>query len=103
MGALHAGHLSLVRRAFQLADEVAVSIFVNPTQFAPSEDLRISSRPIDDDLDALRQAGVAMVFHPAPERFIPPGSVRLSSRLRWQCRLKGSFAPAIFVASAPSS
>lgn len=73
MGALHEGHLSLVRRAKQVADEVVVSIFVNPTQFAPHEDLARYPRPIDDDVAALRSEGVAMVYNPAVAAIYPPG------------------------------
>ena len=73
MGALHEGHLSLVRRARELADEVVVSIFVNPTQFAPTEDLARYPKPIEDDLAALRDEGVAMVFNPSVESIYPHG------------------------------
>jgi len=73
MGALHEGHLSLVRRAKELADEVAVSIFVNPTQFAPQEDLARYPRPIEDDLAALHREGVSMVYSPPAEAIYPPG------------------------------
>ena len=73
MGALHEGHLSLVRRARELADEVVVSIFVNPTQFAPTEDLARYPKPIEDDLAALRDEGVAMVFNPSVETIYPNG------------------------------
>jgi pantoate--beta-alanine ligase len=73
MGALHDGHLSLVRRAKEIADQVAVTIFVNPTQFAPTEDLARYPRPLSDDLDALRSEGVSMVFNPTNESIYPKG------------------------------
>ncbi|MGV3486502.1 MAG: pantoate--beta-alanine ligase [Planctomycetaceae bacterium] len=73
MGALHEGHLSLVRRGMEIADEVAVSIFVNPTQFGPAEDLSQYPRPLEEDLAALRAAGVAMVFTPTSDAIYPPG------------------------------
>lgn len=73
MGALHEGHLALVRRGLEIADEVAVSIFVNPTQFGAAEDLSCYPRPIQEDLAALRAAGVAMVFHPPQQAIYPPG------------------------------
>jgi pantoate--beta-alanine ligase len=73
MGALHEGHLSLVRHAKQFADDVAVTIFVNPTQFAPHEDLARYPRPIEDDLAALRGEGVSMVYHPTVDAIYPRG------------------------------
>ena len=73
MGALHEGHLTLVRRAREIADVVAVSIFVNPTQFSPSEDLAKYPRPLDADLAALRQEGTGLVFTPSAEQIYPPG------------------------------
>ncbi len=73
MGALHDGHLSLVRRAKQLADVVAVTIFVNPTQFAPHEDLARYPRPFEADVELVRQAGAELVFHPSDQAIYPPG------------------------------
>ncbi|TIV69711.1 MAG: 4-phosphopantoate--beta-alanine ligase, partial [Mesorhizobium sp.] len=57
MGALHDGHISLVRIALERADRCVVSIFVNPTQFAPTEDLDKYPRQLARDLDRLREAG----------------------------------------------
>lgn len=65
MGFLHEGHLSLMRRGKELADRVAVSIFVNPAQFGPTEDLDRYPRNLEGDLRACEAAGVSLVFAPA--------------------------------------
>ncbi len=72
MGALHAGHRALIERAAQLAEHVVVSIFVNPTQFGPREDFNKYPRPLADDLEMCRQAGVSLVFAPSAEEMYPP-------------------------------
>jgi pantoate--beta-alanine ligase len=74
MGALHQGHLSLVRAARERCDTVAVSIFVNPAQFAPDEDLDQYPRMLERDRDLLSQEGVDLLFVPANEEMYPPGS-----------------------------
>jgi pantoate--beta-alanine ligase len=73
MGALHAGHLALMRKARQECDALAASIFINPTQFGPGEDLAVYPRPLEQDLELCRQEGVDLVFHPQPEEMFPPG------------------------------
>jgi pantoate--beta-alanine ligase len=73
MGALHAGHLSLIAHARNNAPVVAVSIFVNPTQFGPKEDYTKYPRPIEEDLDKCEDAGVDFIFAPSAEEIYPPG------------------------------
>ena len=73
MGALHAGHLSLIAHARNNAPHVAASIFVNPTQFGPKEDYTKYPRPIEEDLEKCEKAGVDFVFQPAADEIYPPG------------------------------
>jgi len=73
MGALHAGHLALVRRARRRADRVAVSIFVNPAQFTPTEDFASYPRSFETDVAALRDEGVDLVWAPPRDVMYPEG------------------------------
>ena len=72
MGALHEGHVSLVKLAAEHADHTIVSIFVNPKQFAPHEDLDIYPRPLSEDLAKLQQLDVDYVFTPTAAEIYPP-------------------------------
>jgi len=72
MGALHAGHMSLVDRAKRECTQVVTSIFVNPTQFGPKEDLAKYPRTFDSDAQKLDAAGVAAIFAPQPADIYPP-------------------------------
>ncbi|MBL8024029.1 MAG: pantoate--beta-alanine ligase [Elusimicrobia bacterium] len=72
MGALHEGHLSLIRRAKRENDFVVVSLFVNPTQFGPQEDLTRYPRPFARDADLCRRESVALLFTPSPQGMYPP-------------------------------
>jgi pantoate--beta-alanine ligase len=96
MGALHPGHLSLVRAAKSKCDFVAVSIFVNPTQFGPNEDLAKYPRTFEADRQKLEAEGVDLLFAPSVEEMYPAGAVTfvtvetISDRLDGQSR-RGHF------------
>jgi pantoate--beta-alanine ligase len=92
MGALHEGHLSLVRLARQQAEATAASIFVNPLQFGPSEDLARYPRPFERDCSLLAAEGVDFVFAPAPEEMYPSRrEERGSSPANNAARAEGAF------------
>lgn len=79
MGALHEGHQALIRQARQCADVVVVSIFVNPLQFGPKEDLAAYPRPLEKDLAICRELGVDAVFHPLAEEMYPVGMAQVTT------------------------
>jgi pantoate--beta-alanine ligase len=96
MGALHEGHLSLVRRARSEGATVVVSVFVNPTQFGPNEDLAAYPRDLERDLALLEREGVDLVFQPAQEDIYPPGFATTVDVGALGRRLEGEFRPGHF-------
>ena len=96
MGALHHGHMSLVAMAGQHCDTVAASIFVNPTQFAPHEDLAKYPRPIEADLARLEAEDVALVFLPTAEEIYPAGFDTRIEVGKIAERLEGAVRPGHF-------
>ncbi|WP_182113024.1 pantoate--beta-alanine ligase [Actinotalea sp. JY-7876] len=97
MGALHEGHLALVRAARERADQVVVTIFVNPLQFGAGEDLERYPRDLDGDLALLAGAGADVVFAPGVEEVYPGGEplVRVSAGALGE-RLEGAHRPGHF-------
>ncbi|HYP40825.1 MAG TPA: pantoate--beta-alanine ligase [Chloroflexia bacterium] len=96
MGYLHAGHLSLVEMARSQNEIVAVSIFVNPTQFGPNEDLSRYPRDMERDLALLREAGVDWVFTPSADEIYPPGYSTYIAVREVTSRLEGAARPGHF-------
>jgi pantoate--beta-alanine ligase len=101
MGALHDGHLSLVRLAKRRADRVVVSIFVNPTQFAPNEDFRSYPRTFAADLKALAAEKVDLVWAPSAETMYPQGfATQIVPAGPAQAGLEDAFRPHFFAGVA---
>jgi pantoate--beta-alanine ligase len=96
MGALHQGHLSLVRAAQASCDAVAVSIFVNPTQFGPKEDFAGYPRNLEQDCRTLEAAGVDLVFAPSAEEMYPGGASTFVEVTGLSDRLDGASRPSHF-------
>lgn len=96
MGALHEGHLSLVRAAQANCDAVAVSIFVNPTQFGPKEDFASYPRTLEEDCRTLEAAGVDLVFAPSVQEMYPPGASTFVEVEGLSDRLDGASRPGHF-------
>lgn len=95
MGALHRGHLSLIESAKRENDQVAVSIFVNPTQFGPNEDFHRYPRPLEADLELCEKAGVDLVFHPSVDTMYVDHPTMLSVPEVGD-RYEGAFRPGHF-------
>lgn len=100
MGYLHEGHLSLVRLSLAENDKTAVTIFVNPTQFAPTEDLSSYPRNLEGDLALLEAAGVDLVFTPSDAIMYPPGFQTTITLSRITQPLEGSSRPNHFAGVA---
>jgi pantoate--beta-alanine ligase len=96
MGALHAGHLSLVQTARSQCSAVAASIFVNPTQFGPNEDLSKYPRDLDRDRELLEKEKVDLLFAPAAEEMYPAGAVTWVTVEGLSERLEGKSRPGHF-------
>lgn len=96
MGALHEGHLSLVRAARSSSDVVAASIFINPTQFGPNEDLAKYPRSFDRDRDLLQREGVDLLFAPSAEEMYPSGAVTWVTVEELSGKLDGRSRPGHF-------
>ncbi len=91
MGALHDGHLSLVRQSIEQSDVTVVTIFVNPTQFAPGEDWKNYPRLLDEDLAKLADLGVETVFAPPADEMYPAGFSTLVQPPDVSLLLEGEF------------
>jgi pantoate--beta-alanine ligase len=96
MGFLHEGHLSLIRRADELADLVIVSIFVNPAQFGPDEDLERYPRDLARDADLCIKEGADYLFAPEAEEIYPPGPRTFVEVTALSERLEGASRPGHF-------
>jgi pantoate--beta-alanine ligase len=96
MGALHEGHLSLVRMARAQCDLVVVSIFINPLQFGPHEDLAKYPRNFDRDRDLLEREGVEVIFAPTVEEMYPAGAITYVTVEALSDRLCGRSRPGHF-------
>jgi pantoate--beta-alanine ligase len=96
MGALHEGHLSLVRAAKASCGAVAASIFVNPTQFGPNEDFALYPRTFEADCAMLEAGGVDVVFAPTPEEIYPAGTATFVEVAGLSDRLDGQSRPGHF-------
>ena len=85
MGALHEGHLSLIKKAKETCDKVVVSVFVNPIQFGPSEDFDKYPRTLDKDMELCNSVGVDLVFAPTPKEMYGEGNRLSNDTLTYVC------------------
>lgn len=97
MGALHNGHIALVRRARAMCDRVLVSIFVNPKQFGPDEDFDKYPRDLKGDCALLEEAGVEYLFTPSVEEMWPPGNETIVNVEKLSRMLIGKLRPGHFL------
>ena len=96
MGALHQGHLELIKKAREENDYVIVSIFVNPTQFLPGEDLEKYPRKLDADIEICKRAGVDGIFTPTPENMYSDDEILIKAPKIKGYILEGFFRPGHF-------
>lgn len=96
MGALHEGHLSLIRKAKEKGEFLVVSIFVNPTQFGPNEDYKKYTRDLESDLRKIKEIGVDVVFSPDINEIYPDGFETYVEVQELQKPLCGQFRPGHF-------
>jgi pantoate--beta-alanine ligase len=96
MGALHDGHIELVRRGLAMADICIPYIFVNPTQFAPTEDLAAYPRTLDADLEKLEEVGASAIYLPRADEVYPNGPQVTHTVQGISAPLEGEFRPAMF-------
>ena len=85
MGALHNGHMSLIKKAKETADKVVVSIFVNPIQFGPNEDFEKYPRTLESDVNICQSLGVDIIFAPAPNEMYGENTLLSNNNLTYVC------------------
>jgi pantoate--beta-alanine ligase len=96
MGALHEGHASLIRRSASECDLTAVTVFVNPLQFGPADDLATYPRDLDHDLEAAAAAGARMLFAPSVEEMYPGGPPMVTVHVAGVDTMEGASRPGHF-------
>lgn len=96
MGALHRGHMALITKAKKMARRVVASVFVNPTQFAPNEDLAKYPRRLEDDQKMLAEAGCDLLYAPSVEEMYPPNFATMIEPGKLATVLEGIYRPIHF-------